>query len=299
VPDVLLSSGINRPASILALQSLVARNFRRLSVPEYPMNRQIRQQDIFLSIVIPAYNEGRRLPRTLRETIKYLSAQTLASEIIVITDGSTDDTIAVAESFSDEFPNLKVIAFKQNKGKGFAVKAGLQAATGKYRLFMDADYAVPIEYVDQFLEQANKGYEIVIASRALKDSKLSMQQSFARRSFGQAFGIIQKAVLGMPFVDTQCGFKLFSAHAVETIIPLVTYDCAYFDAELLYVAHRLKTNVQEVGVEWHHDQETRLPIGFRRSLDLLRKLMMIRSIHRLTNPQVANETNKRADLARL
>ncbi len=248
--------------------------------------------------MIPAYNEARRLPRTLRATIQFLSSQPYASEILVVTDGSTDDTIAVAESFSDGFPNLRVIAFKENKGKGFAVKAGLLAATGRYRLFMDADYAVPIEYVDSFLNQAKEGYEIVIASRALKDSKLTMQQSFVRRSFAQAFGLMQKAVLGMPFVDTQCGFKLFSADAAETVIPFVTYDCAYFDAELLFVAHKLKRKVAEVGVEWHHDQETRLPIGLKRSIDLFRKLLMIRSIHKSTKAPVVKKPGRQADLAR-
>jgi dolichyl-phosphate beta-glucosyltransferase len=241
----------------------------------------------YLSIVIPAYNEALRLPRTLSETISFLEAQSFTSEIIVVTDGSTDQTVSVTESFMSRFPALKVISFVGNKGKGFSVKVGMLAADGEYRLFMDADYAVPVQTVLTLLESARSGFDIVIGSRAMADSVILVQQDFIRRQLTKVFSIMQDATLRLPFEDTQCGFKLFTAAAAELYFPQITFDCAYFDAELLYVAHNAGARIAQMPITWQHDHETRLPIGVKRSVELAYKMLAIPRIHAHLGHRVA------------
>ncbi|HEY9717131.1 MAG TPA: dolichyl-phosphate beta-glucosyltransferase [Trichormus sp.] len=246
-------------------------------------------QPIELSVIIPAWNEELRLPRTLSSCIEYLSAQPYRSEILVVSDGSKDKTVETAKSYQSIFPTLKVLDFPFNKGKGFGVKAGMLAATGRYRLFMDADNAVPITCVDELLEEARNGKDIVIGSRALAQSDVRSRQGFPRQQLAQLFGFLQWLVLRLPIRDTQCGFKLFNAQAAEKFFPLITYDCAYFDAELLYIAHHMGAKIAELPVTWSHDNETRLPIGVRRSVELFRKLFAIRSSFRKLQMQRDHE----------
>jgi glycosyltransferase involved in cell wall biosynthesis len=236
-------------------------------------------KQIELSIIIPAWNEERRLPQTLQSCIDFLRLQTYAAEIVVVSDGSKDSTVEVAQSFQSVFPDLTVISFPFNKGKGFGVSVGMLAARGNYRLFMDADNAVPITAVEPFLQKAREGWEVVIGSRAHAQSDIQKSQGFPRQQLGQLFGWLQWLVLRLPFKDTQCGFKLFRAAAAEKLFPLVTYECAYFDAELLYLAFHLKMKTCDLPVQWTHDQETRLPIGLKRSIDLFKKLLAIPSLH--------------------
>lgn len=235
---------------------------------------------ITVSIVIPAYNEERRLPATLEHTIEYLNLQQYESEILVVNDGSTDKTKEVTELFKNKFPNLVLIEYFPNKGKGFAVKTGMLKAKGKYRLFMDADYAVPIEYLSKFIQLLNDDKKIIIGSRAVKDSIIENHQSFFREKIAKLFGLIQRTVLKLPIMDTQCGFKLFNDTDAEHLFNQIKFDCAYFDAELLYLAYKSGYKIDEVGVKWKHDEETRLPIGIKRSIDLWKKLFMIKKIHK-------------------
>ncbi|SRR5579885_3011312 len=242
-----------------------------------------------VSVIIPAYNDERRLPPTLEKVIAFLQTQAYSSEIIVVTDGSTDRTAQVAEAFSSKFPDLKVVSFPFNKGKGFGVKEGMKAATGKYRLFMDADSATPIEFLAPFLDEMKKGNDIVIGSRAMAESKIIAAQSFPRRELAIVFRWLQWAVLRLPYRDTQCGFKLFTGEAAELYFPQVTYDCAYFDAELLYIAYKSGAKISQLPVTWEHDNDTRLPIGFRRSVELFFKLLKIPRTHsRVTMKAIAD-----------
>jgi dolichyl-phosphate beta-glucosyltransferase len=234
---------------------------------------------IKVSVIIPAFNEQSRLPNTLRKTKAFLAKQQYASEIIVVTDGSTDATEEVVEEAAARYGGIRLISLPQNRGKGFSVKYGMLNAVGDYRLFMDADYAVPIEFLGDFLAEAEVGADVVIGSRAHADTQIATPQGFPRRQLAQAFGYMQQSILRMPFLDTQCGFKLFTADAVKLLFPHVVYECSYFDAELLYVAIKMNLNVKEIGVTWTHDNETRLPIGFKRSIDLFQKLIAIRSLH--------------------
>jgi glycosyltransferase involved in cell wall biosynthesis len=232
-----------------------------------------------VSVIIPAYNDEKRLPPTLKKVISFLQAQPFTSEILVVTDGSKDRTAEVAEAFKSDFPSLRVLTYSHNRGKGFGVKEGMLAATGKQRLFMDADYAVPVDYLTPFLATMAEGYDIVIGSRGLPDSIISTPQGFPRRQFALLFGQLQYLVLRLPYPDTQCGFKLFTGTAAERFFPLVTYDCAYFDAELLYIAHKSGAKIKQLPVTWQHDNETRLPVGFKRSFELFLKMLKIPSLH--------------------
>jgi glycosyltransferase involved in cell wall biosynthesis len=234
----------------------------------------------FLSIVVPAFNEEKRLPRSLKQIIAFLREQPYPSELIVVTDGSTDNTALVARSFCADFPGLTVMEFKQNRGKGFGVKEGLLAAKGKFRLFMDADYAVPVDFATPFLAKMQaEQLDILIGSRTAAGSQFEQRQPFIRQQLGIAFGVVQRLLLAIPFKDTQCGFKMFTAQATERYFPQVKYECAYFDAELLYIAHNAGAKIGEHPVRWKHDNETRLPIGANRTAKLLKKLWLIKSLH--------------------
>jgi glycosyltransferase involved in cell wall biosynthesis len=237
-----------------------------------------QNQPIFLSIVIPAFNEEGRLSGTLVPTIEFLKKQEYRNEIIVVSDGSTDKTREVAESLVPSFPTLRVIEYFPNRGKGYAVKTGMYAAAGKYRLFMDADYAVSIDYLPAFLSQAHQGYDIVIASRVLADSRIERHQPFSRESAAMIFGKIQRFFLHLPFPDTSCGFKLFTEYSAAKLFQKMTFNCAYFDTELILIAYRSGIKIKEVAVHWRHDGETRLPIGVRRTLDIIKKLIVLRFV---------------------
>ena len=151
-------------------------------------------------------------------------------------------------------------------------------AKGKYRLFMDADLAVPVEYIGKILELVPE-HEIVIGSRGLADSVVEKHQHVFREYGAKLFWILQRIVSGLKYVDTQCGFKIFSEQAATVLFPLLTFDCAYFDTELLYIAKRKAISIGELGVRWRHDDFTHLPIGPARMIDLVFKLFKIRTIH--------------------
>lgn len=234
--------------------------------------------DKYLSIIIPAYNESTRISRTLTPTIEFLKTQNYESEIIVVNDGSKDNTTEVVNGFKASFNNIKVIEYTPNHGKGYAVKKGMLEAEGNYRLFMDADYAVPIEYLKIFHDEIKEN-DIVIGSRGVPGSIIEEHQNFIREGLAIMFGKLQRFVLKLPIKDTQCGFKLFTKEAANNLFNLITLECSYFDAELLYIAYRKNMKIKQIPVNWKHDQETRLPIGLGRSFDLLVKLFKIRSRH--------------------
>lgn len=239
------------------------------------------QTSIYLSIIIPAYNEEKRLPKTLKSTLLFLESQNYESEVIIVNDGSSDGTKKAVEAFSRDGFNLRYIEYLPNRGKGYAVKRGMLEAKGEFRLFMDADYAVPIEFLGTFLSMINHKYDIVIGSRGLRQSQIESHQPFFREFVAKTFGVIQRIILGLPILDTQCGFKLFTKEAAEKLFPLTAFDCAYFDSELLYIAYKSKMQIGEIGVRWSHDGETRLPIGLKRTADIIHKLFKIKKIHKV------------------
>lgn len=229
-----------------------------------------------ISIIIPAYNEADRIQRALVPAIDFLKKKSYSSEIIVVNDGSLDSTKNIVESYKKDFNNLKIIEYFPNKGKGYAVKTGMLAANGSYRLFMDADYAVPIEFLDTFLDKIKDNFDIVIGSREKEESKIIKHQPFLRERLAKFFNIIQRFILKLPIKDTQCGFKLFSESAATKLFSVITINCSFFDAELLYLAYKNNFNICEIGVQWTHDHQTRLPITFKRTVELMIKLIKIR-----------------------
>lgn len=238
------------------------------------------KDNIFISVVIPCYNEEKRLPKTLKATLLFLESRDYVSEVVLVNDGSTDSTKKIIESLTKDHANVKYIEHFPNKGKGYSVRRGMLEAEGEYRLFMDADYAVPIEFLETFLSMINIKYDIVIGSRGLRQSQIETHQPFFRELAGKTFGIIQRIILRLPILDTQCGFKLFTREATEKLFPVTTFDCAYFDAELLYIAYNSHMKIGEIGVSWNHDGETRLSIGIKRTLELIIKLFRIKRIHK-------------------
>ena len=216
----------------------------------------------FLSIIIPAYNEERRLPGTLRAIDNYLKQQKYNYEIIVVNDGSKDKTEQVLSSLKPQISNLKIINNKINRGKGAVVKQGMLASTGRYRLFTDADNSTPIDQAEKILFWLEKGYDIVIGSRDVKGAVLNPPQPFLRRLSGRLFSLFRKIVLDLWEIrDTQCGFKGFSKKAADDIFSRLKTKGFLFDVEALLLAKKLGYRIKEVGIHWKNDLESKVTFG--------------------------------------
>lgn len=233
-----------------------------------------------LSLVIPAYNEESRIDRALGPSVDFLKRHYPNSELIVVSDGSRDKTSEKVSHWQSVLnghgPKLEFHEYLPNRGKGFAVKTGVNKASGSAIMFMDADYAVPIEVLPQFIRELESGADIVIATRADSASHVTKQQALIRRTAAKIFGKIQRIILKIPFRDTQCGFKVFKKSVAKELLGTMEFDCAYFDAEILTKAYRKGLVIREIPVPWEHDGTTRLPIGARRTFDILKKLIRIR-----------------------
>lgn len=202
--------------------------------------------EVLLSVIIPAYNERNRLPPYLRELAAYLKSSGITHEIIVVDDGSNDDTVKLITSFQREYCNLKLIQLSANRGKGYAVKTGMLAAVGKYRLFTDADGAISIDEIGKFLELIKKGADVVIGSKALSPSFAKWHRKLSGRIFNTLVHLL--AVKGIR--DTQCGFKLFTAEAAQKLFSVQTIDGYCFDVEILFLARLRGYIISETPVVW-------------------------------------------------
>lgn len=209
-----------------------------------------------LSIVIPAYNEAERLPRTLARIFQWLDETGTNAEVIVVDDGSRDDTLAVAHSLAADEARLKVAWLGRNRGKGAAVRRGVEVAERQWVLFSDADLSTPIEEVLRLAKAVEGGHEIAIGSRDVAESDIERHQPWYREAMGRTFNRIVQA-LAMPGIsDTQCGFKLFSAEAAKRSFARMTIEGFAFDVEVLFIARRLGYTIAEVGVRWINDERT-------------------------------------------
>jgi dolichyl-phosphate beta-glucosyltransferase len=231
--------------------------------------------EIHLSVIIPAYNEEKRLPKTLKEINEYLRKQNYKSEIVVVSDGSTDRTCKVVENLKFEIPNLKLICEKINRGKGYGVKIGMLNARGKYRLFTDADNSTPISEIEKFWPEFEKGADVVIASRDIKGAILDPPQPLFRRLVGEVFKYLRKIIVGLwEIEDTQCGFKCFKAEVVEKIFSKCKIDRFAFDPEILVLAKKAGYKIKEIPIYWRNDPHSK--VKFKSIFNMAKDLLKIR-----------------------
>jgi len=230
-----------------------------------------------ITIVIPAYNEERRLPATLSAVLAHLGRRPWSfSEVVVVDDGSTDGTVGVVEAFGRSHPAVRLLKNPGNRGKGFSVRHGMLEAKGDWVLFSDADLSAPIEELDKLLEAAEEqGAAVAIGSRALDRSLINVHQSFFRESAGRVFNLLMQLLTGLRFRDTQCGFKLFEARAGREVFRRQRLERFGFDAEVLFIARRLGYRTVEVPVRWSHSEGTKVSM-FRDSLNMFLDLLRIR-----------------------
>jgi dolichyl-phosphate beta-glucosyltransferase len=227
-----------------------------------------------LSIIIPSYNEEARLPATLSRIAGYTRSSNRAIEVIVVDDGSRDDTVAVAEKFRSEIPSLRVVANGKNRGKGYSVRHGMQEAHGDIVLFTDADLSAPIEEVEKLLP-AMKTNDVAIGSRAMDRSQITVHESHFREFAGIIFNKIVRLILRLPFVDTQCGFKAFRRVPCKIIFEQQTIERFGFDPELLYLARHHGLHSVEISVRWGHSPATKVSM-LRDSIQMFIDVFLIR-----------------------
>ncbi|MDO8430159.1 MAG: glycosyltransferase family 2 protein [bacterium] len=228
----------------------------------------------FLSVIIPAYNEAKRLPLTLIDIDKHLETQEYSYEILVVNDGSTDETPEIVKRFFPMVENLKLIDNKENHGKGAAVKQGMLAGKGTWRLFMDADNSTSIVEFNKMIPYFKEGYEVVIGSRDVKGSRMLPSQRFYKRWLGNFGNLIIQALLLPGIWDTQCGFKCFSDEAAEKIFRRTKIDRWGFDAEALAIGKALSYEIKEMPIFWVND--TRTYVSFLTYLQVLWETAKIR-----------------------
>ncbi len=206
-----------------------------------------------LSIVIPAYNESARIEATLARVLECVESRHWNAEILVVDDGSTDTTVPIVQAWMTRHPTLHLVKNPGNRGKGYSVRNGLLQASGEIVMFTDADLSAPIEEATRLIDAIDAGADVAIGSRWLDKQKQTVHQPLYRRFFGRCFNWVTRRIIGLPFKDTQCGFKAFRRDAAQIIFRLQTIERWGFDPEILFIARKLKYKVVEVPVTWGHD----------------------------------------------
>lgn len=230
---------------------------------------------MYLSVIIPAYNEERCLPETLFEIDKYLRKQTYEYEIIVVSDGSKDRTAEVVEKMRLKIANLRLIGNKENHGKGFVVRQGMLAGQGKYRLFTDADNSTSIDQVEKILPYFKNGFDIVIGSRDVKGAVIANPQPCYRRVLGNIFNLLVQIIVGLWGIwDTQCGFKALTTKAVNDILPRCKINRWAFDPEALKIGKKSGYKIKEVPIVWVNALESK--VRFKGMVRMVFDLLKIR-----------------------
>ncbi|MCP5115663.1 MAG: glycosyltransferase family 2 protein [bacterium] len=230
-----------------------------------------------ISIVIPAYNEQQRLPASLERVLDYLSQGDWGStEVVVVNDGSTDGTHEVVEQFAASHPGVRLLDNPGNRGKGYSVRHGMLEASGDWVLFSDADLSAPIEELDKLMRAVrDRDADVVIGSRALDRSLIGVHQSGFREWAGRIFNLMMRVLTGLPFWDTQCGFKLFSARAAREVFRRQRLEGFGFDAETLFIARKLGFQIVEIPVRWNHVEGTKVSM-FSDSVNMFLDLVRVR-----------------------
>ena len=225
------------------------------------------------SFVIPAYNEGVRIRPTLHALLCHVQEQNWEVEILVVNDGSSDDTAQIVREFGKVHPQVLLLENPGNRGKGYSVRNGMLHARGDICLFTDADLSSPITEAQKLFDAIDRGADIAIGSRWLRTELQTERQPLYRQAFGRIFNLAQRIILGLRFADTQCGFKAFRRDAAQRIFPLQKIERWGFDPEILFLARRAGLRTEEIPVLWAHSEGTRLnPLrdGLRMFVELLR-----------------------------
>ncbi len=231
-----------------------------------------------LSVIIPVYNEEKRVSKTLDGVFAYLKAKRVTAEILVVDDGSRDKTLEVVGRFKRKatFKQvLRILKHKRNKGKGAAVRTGALAAKGKVVLYMDADNATPITEYEKFKPALQKGVDVIVGSRAVDRKQVKVHQPLYREAIGRVGNVLIQILVISGISDTQCGFKAFTQRAAKTIFPLQTIHRFGFDVEILFIAKKHGFSILERSVQWFDDPNTRVN-AFRDSIRTFTELFIIR-----------------------
>ena len=236
------------------------------------------KDEIFLSIVIPAYNEDSRIANTLVKIRDYLDRQDYLSEIIVVSDGCTDSTDLCATESLKNWPHFRLLSRVENKGKGYSVREGILHSRGQLILFTDADLSTPIEELDNFLPLADE-FAVLIGSRALPESNIQVRQSFFREYMGKTFNLFVQLLVLRGIRDTQCGFKLFHKQSALDIFSRIHLKGFGFDVEALFVTKKLGYSIKQLPVVWRNSPESHVHV-FSSSLDMFKDLFRIKSLHK-------------------
>lgn len=241
-------------------------------------------KEMKLSVVIPAYNEEDRIIPTLEQAVDYLSNQNYESDILVVSDGSMDQTCAVVQKSFSNHPRVSVraVEYHPNRGKGYAVRYGMLKAAGDRILFMDADYSVPMEALETALPLIDAGHDIAIASRAISGAAITRRQNFLRSLSGKLYTAIQNTYLDLSFKDTQCGFKLFTREAAQYLFKRQKLHSVIFDPEILWLAKQKGLRIAEFPVTWRHHADSRIQYNSPgKYVFIFQELFRIRRIHPL------------------
>ena len=251
-----------------------------------------------LSIVVPAYNEAARLGRSLQEIIRYLNDTREPSEVIVVDDGSTDETADIArQSLQDSgVVSTRVVRYEENRGKGYAVRLGLLEAQANIALFSDADLSTPITETPKLVDPIRSGeVDLTFGSRALDRRLIGVHQPWRREQGGRVFNVIVRMATGLPFWDTQCGFKAFRMSVCRPLIEAAQIDRFGFDVELIYLGQLASLRLQEIPVRWNHTTGGPLDVSATYSRDSVR---MINEVRRIRRAAAAGEYSEAISAAR-
>jgi glycosyltransferase involved in cell wall biosynthesis len=212
----------------------------------------------YLSIVIPAYNEEARIDASLERVLHCMEERGWDAEVLVVDDGSEDTTASIVEAWMDRYAQVHLIKNPGNRGKGHSVRNGALQAAGDIVMFTDADLSSPMVEAERLIAALQAGADVAIGSRWLDRRRQTIQQPIYRQVFGRCFNTVTRTVIGLPFKDTQCGFKAFTRDAAQIVFRLQTIERWGFDPELLFIAGKLGYEVVEVPVTWGHDERSRI-----------------------------------------
>ncbi len=216
---------------------------------------------MYLSVIIPAYNEEKRIEKTLLSVDEFLSRQKYDYEVLVVNDGSNDGTATLVSDLSAQVNNLRLIDNKENHGKGWVVKQGMLQARGEYRLFMDADNSTTIDQIEGFLPYFSEGYDVVIGSRRIKGANIAVKQAWFRDFLGGVFRLVVHILVPLKVTDSQAGFKCFSLKAAEAIFIKQTIFRWAFDVEILAIASKINFKIKEAPIKWINDGDSKVKIS--------------------------------------